>query len=49
MNQSLLDPCCHFRRCMPNQEIAIAASRNGIIAVAIAAPSPRRPLMMPRC
>ncbi len=39
--QSLLSPCCHFRRCKPNHESRMAASRNGIIAVEIAAPSPR--------
>src|SRR2546423_658760 len=38
--QSLFSPCCHLRRCSPNQEINIAASRNGIIAVAMADPSP---------
>src|SRR5262249_50761270 len=34
-DQSLLSPCCHFRRCSPNQEIRIAASKNGIMAVAM--------------
>ena len=34
-------PCCHLRRCRPNQEIRMATSRNGIIAVAMAEPSPR--------
>src|SRR6516165_2062686 len=39
--QSLLSPCCHLRRCSPNHEIRMAASRNGIMAVAMAEPSPR--------
>ena len=33
-------PCCHLRRCRPNHDTMIAASRKGIIAVEIAAPSP---------
>jgi hypothetical protein len=37
-----------LRRCNPNQEIKIANSRNGIIAVEMAAPSPSWPLMMAR-
>ena len=41
--QSLLPPACHLRRCRPNHETMIAASRNGTIAVEIAAPSPMRP------
>ena len=36
-------PCCHARRCRPKYDTRIAASRNGTIAVAIAAPSPRLP------
>src|SRR5207244_2454277 len=46
--QSLDSPCCHLRRCSPNQEIMIAASRNGIIALEIAAPSPSCPAMIAR-
>src|SRR5438270_9882594 len=46
--QSLLSPCCHLRRCSPNQEIMIAARRNGIMALEIAAPSPSWPAMMAR-
>ncbi len=42
-DQSLFSPCCHLRRCRPNQETMIAASRNGIIALEIAAPSPSWP------
>ena len=38
-----LPPCCQARRCRPKYETMIAASRNGTIAVAIAAPSPRLP------
>src|SRR3981081_916926 len=48
MAQSLDSPCCHLRRCSPNQETMIAASRNGIIALEIAAPSPSWPAMMAR-
>src|ERR1700694_2939495 len=47
-DQSLFSPCCHLRRCRPNQEIMIAASRNGIIALEIAAPSPSVPPMIAR-
>src|SRR2546421_11799164 len=46
--QSLLSPCCHLRRCSPNQEIMIAARRNGIMALEIAAPSPSWPAMIAR-
>lgn len=46
--QSLFSPCCHLRRCSPNQEIMIAASKNGIMAVEIAAPSPNWPPMIAR-
>src|SRR5665213_260485 len=42
-DQSLFSPCCHLRRCRPNQEIMIAPSRNGIMALEIAAPSPSWP------
>ena len=34
-------PCCQARRCRPKYENMMAPSRNGIIAVAMAAPSPR--------
>src|SRR5882762_818283 len=47
-DQSLFSPCCHLRRCRPNHETMIAASRNGIIALDIAAPSPNCPAMMAR-
>src|SRR6185437_3535710 len=47
-DQSLFSPCCHLRRCRPNQEIMIAPSRNGIIALEIAAPSPSWPAMIAR-
>src|SRR3954465_8508651 len=47
-DQSLFSPCCHLRRCRPNHETMIAASRNGIIALEIAAPSPSCPAMMAR-
>src|SRR3981081_1531572 len=46
--QSLDSPCCHLRRCSPNQETMIAANRNGIIALEIAAHSPSCPAMMAR-
>src|SRR3982074_3213628 len=49
MAQSLDSPCCHLRRCSPNQETMIAANRNGIIALEIAAPSPRCPTMVEPC
>src|SRR5436190_4179823 len=47
-DQSLFSPCCHLRRCRPNHETMIAASRNGIIALEIAAPSPSCPAMIAR-
>src|SRR5258708_38300939 len=47
-DQSLFSPCCHLRRCSPNQETMIAASRNGIMALEIAAPSPSWPAMIAR-
>src|SRR6185312_17183508 len=47
-DQSLFSPCCHLRRCSPNQDTMIAASRNGIIALEIAAPSPNCPAMIAR-
>src|SRR5207244_9278469 len=47
-DQSLFSPCCHLRRCRPNQDTMIAASRNGIIALEIAAPSPNWPAMIAR-
>src|SRR5216683_3319619 len=47
-NQSLLSPCCHLRRCNPNHDTMIAAKRNGIIALEIAAPSPSWPAMIAR-
>src|ERR1700690_3965399 len=47
-DQSLFSPCCHLRRCRPNQETIIAARRNGIMALEIAAPSPNWPAMMAR-
>src|SRR6266700_6416239 len=47
-DQSLFSPCCHLRRCRPNQETMMAASRNGIMALEIAAPSPSWPAMMAR-
>src|SRR3954447_5375091 len=46
--QSLFSPCCHLRRCRPNQETMMAASRNGIMALEIAAPSPSWPAMIAR-
>src|SRR5437588_6480737 len=47
-DQSFDSPCCHLRRCSPNHETMIAASRNGIIALEIAAPSPSCPAIIAR-
>src|SRR5439155_11385281 len=44
----LSPPCCHARRCNPKYENRIAASKNGTMAVAIAAPSPKLPPGMAR-